>query len=494
MSIKPQYATYRYTSELCQVTAQSIVECRLQSGEISSVLTVYAHAVPEELTCADGEVKYSGKLYMTVVYRDLDGKICRAERGAEFYHKANHEGIVPTSFARAVFKTEGIKHRREGSGFYISVVVQADLTVYGTKERECLIEGENLIARPVKSELVKTLCVSGETEEEDSFEIDGIDDLLLHVERAEVAQCFVANGKVSLIGEIVMELLALKGERLCSYERQVPFNVELPVEDCSDKLPVLPKVETKSATLNLTTDEETGKCRLHAALTLRSECLLYITESVDCVDDVFSTECELELKKEKTSSKYLTGVQRFTERIGGTVSTSLSYDGDFSVLAVTNPSVEITCKKKENGREAEGYVEAEAILQTEDGVKSAKISLPFLFPLQADGEEVKVEGRIYGLSLRRIGGKLEGDGTLKVSVASYTYKQSEYVCLAREGRAYEKNCQAISVFVPTEGDGLWEVAKKLKCSQEDVLKNNPELKFPVQKGERLFIYRCLADE
>ena len=494
MSIKPQYATYRYTSELCQVNAQSIVECRLQSGEISSVLIVYAHAVPEELTCVDGEVKYSGKLYMTVVYRDLDGKICRAERGAEFYHKASQEGILPTSFAKATFKTEGIKHRREGSGFYISVVVQADITVYGTKERECLVGGENLIARPVKSEIVKTLCVSGETEEEDTFEIDGIDDVLLHVECANVAQCFVANGKVSLIGEVVMELFGMKGERFCSYERQIPFNVELPVEDCADKTPILPKVEVKSSNLHLTTDEETGKCRLHATLTLRSECLLYILESVDCVDDVFSKDCELEIKKEKSRNRYLTGVQRFTERIGGVVSTSLSYDGECSVLAVTNPSVEITCKKKENGREAEGYVEAEAILQTEDGVKSAKVSLPFLFPLQADGEEVTIEGRIYGLSLRRVGGKLEGEGTLKVSVSSYAYKESECVCAVKEGRAYEKNRRAISVFVPTEGDGLWEVAKKLKCSQEDVLRNNPELKFPIQKGERLFIYRCLADE
>ena len=95
MSIKPQYDTYRYTSELCRLESQSIVECRLQSGEIGSVLTVYAHAVPEEITCVDGEVKYSGKLYLTVVYRDLDGKICRAERGAEFFHKAQDEKVTP---------------------------------------------------------------------------------------------------------------------------------------------------------------------------------------------------------------------------------------------------------------------------------------------------------------------------------------------------------------------------------------------------------------
>ena len=94
MSIKPQYAIHRYTSELCRLESQSIVECRLQSGEIASVLTVYAHAVPEEITPVDGEVKYSGKVYLTVVYRDLDGEGIAMLLSASGYDSSNPISIA----------------------------------------------------------------------------------------------------------------------------------------------------------------------------------------------------------------------------------------------------------------------------------------------------------------------------------------------------------------------------------------------------------------
>ena len=86
MSIKPQYETYRYKGEVTRLKAQSIVECRLPGSEIGGVLAVQANATPTECTCADGEVRYGGKLLLSLIYEDGAGKICRAERGAEFFH------------------------------------------------------------------------------------------------------------------------------------------------------------------------------------------------------------------------------------------------------------------------------------------------------------------------------------------------------------------------------------------------------------------------
>lgn len=494
MSIKPQYDTYRYTSELCELESQSIVECRLQSGEIASVLTVCAHAVPEEVSPLDGEVKYSGKLYLTVVYRDLDGKICRAEKGAEFFHKAQDERITPACFAKAVFVTDGIKTRREGSGFYVSVVVRAKIKVYGTAQMEYLSGGEGLALKKGKTEVVKILCVSGETEEEDGFEIDGAQDILLHTEKANVAQAFVANGKASLIGEVTLTVCSLKGEKVLSQERQIPFTVELPVDEWVDKMPVFAKTTVRSALLTVTPDEEKNKSKVAVSLVLYSECLLYFKEEVAIVEDVFSTERNLTVKRAKEGGRYLTNVQTVTERIGGGASLSMAFDGEFSLQAVVNPKAEIACKKTENGVEAEGFIEAETIFACDDGVKCAKLSLPFVFPLQTDSDDVEIDGSVYGLTARKSGDKIEADATLKVCVRTFKTVERSYVNGVEEGEKYEENTSAFSVYVPSEGDGLWELAKKLKCKVEDVEKSNPNLTFPIKGGERLFIYRQLSTE
>ena len=172
MAIKPQYETYRYTGEICRLQSQSIVECRLPGSEIGSVLAIQAKPVPVDCTPDNGEVRYSGKLLLCIVYEDAEGKVCRAERGAEFFHKAEDDGVTPACFAKVAFRAENVQHRREGSGLYVSVIVGADITVYGGKQLEYLSGGDGLIVKKEPVTLYKSLCVSGETEAEDEFEAD----------------------------------------------------------------------------------------------------------------------------------------------------------------------------------------------------------------------------------------------------------------------------------------------------------------------------------
>ena len=180
--IKPQFETYRYIGEMCRVKGQSIVECRLPGSEISSILAVQAKAVPSDATCADGEVQYGGKMLLCIVYEDGDKKVCRAERGVEFYHKAEGDFVTPACFARTAFTCENVTWRREGSGLYVSIVVDADIGVYGTKQMEYLTGGEGLIVKKDLARVYKTVCVSGDTEGEDEFDTDYVGDILLHTD------------------------------------------------------------------------------------------------------------------------------------------------------------------------------------------------------------------------------------------------------------------------------------------------------------------------
>ena len=186
MSIKPHFETYRYTTCVCRTGSQSIVECRLPGSEITSILAIYAKAVPAECVCADGEVRYNGKLFLNIVYEDADRMVCRAERGAEFSHRAENELVTPACFAKAELKTDNVSYRREGSGLYISVIIGADIAVYGTAQAEYLSDGEGIIAKKSPQAIVKTVCVSGEAETDDEFETDYIGDILMHTENVNI--------------------------------------------------------------------------------------------------------------------------------------------------------------------------------------------------------------------------------------------------------------------------------------------------------------------
>ena len=263
MSLKPRFDNYRYVGEICRLRGQSVVECRLPGSEISSILAVYAKAIPADTVCTDGEARYSGRLLLSVVYEDGDKKVCRIERGAEFFHKVEGNLLSPSCFAKTALTSENVNWRREGSGLYISVVVGADVAVFGSKQMEYLSDGEGLICQKKLVTVCKTVCVSGEIENEDEFESDYVGDVLLHSENAIVHRVEVSGGVLDLEGETALHICVLKGDDgICSYERLIPFRMQVPCDEAFGKACVGARVIIKNSHLTAGTDEERGKSKM----------------------------------------------------------------------------------------------------------------------------------------------------------------------------------------------------------------------------------------
>lgn len=490
--VKPQFETYRYVGEVCRLRSQSIVESRLPGSEISSILAVQAKAVPAECACADGEVQYGGKLYLSIVYEDGARKICRAERGVEFFHKKENAAVTPACFARAMLEAENITWRREGSGLYISAVIGADLTVYGTKQMDYLLGGENLIVKKEVEKVCKTVCVSGETEGEDEFDTDYVGDILLHSEKAVVNRVHAGAGQIDVEGEINVHLCVLKSdESLCSYERLIPFKASIPSEEAFGKVTASARVFVKSANISADTDEEKGNSRMVLSYTLLSECYLCVQDEITVAKDAFSTEAEITLKTQKDGGMYLTSHEKRTERVSGAALVSPEIEGEYILQAAVLPRAEISFRKGERGMEAEGAVLAEVLLCSADGNhRSATLSLPFVFPVDIDGEHIEADCMVCGLNVRRKkSGEAEAEATLRLSLRVYEAREWGYISQLEEGEACAKEESAFSVFMTSAGEELWEVSKRLRCAPEELTKSNPELEFPLKAGERIFVYR-----
>ena len=494
--IKPQFETYRYVGEICFIKSQSIVECRLPGSEINGVLAVHAQAVPGESVCMDGEVQYGGKVLLCIVYEDGEKKICRAERGAEFFHKAEDTVVTPACFSKTSLSTENVAWRREGSGLYISVVVDAEHIVYGAKQMEYLTGGEGLTTKKGRAKIYKTVCVSGETEGEDEFDTDYVGDVLLHSERAIVQRVNAAGGQIDVEGELALHICVLKGkEGLCSYERLLPFKISLPSEEAFGNIVSGARVKVKSARLNAGADEEKGASHVVLSYALSAECFLSISEEIVAAEDAFSTTYDMHLKKKKDGGRYLTSQFKGLERVSGVALLSPEVGDEFVLEAAVLPRAEISVRKGDHGLEAEGVVMAEVLLCAADGTRrKSTLSLPFVFKMENCEGEVEADCIVCGLNIRRKkNGETEAEATLKLSFRTYEYREWGYLSEAIVGEEYEREESGFSVFMTEAGEDLWQVAKRLRCLPEDLKKSNPNLEFPLKSGERLFVYRQLKD-
>ena len=78
---------------------------------------------------------------------------------------------------------------------------------------------------------------------------------------------------------------------------------------------------------------------------------------------------------------------------------------------------------------------------------------------------------------------------MKLCVRSYQNGEWEYVSELEEGDAYEVEDCAFSIYLPGAGADLWSVAKKLRCTPEELEKSNPDLKFPLSETDKIYVYR-----
>ena len=489
--MKAQYDSYTYTSEVCRLKSQSIVECRVPGLEIVNVLATQAKAVAIACECLDGEVKYGGKLIVSIVYEDVQKKICRIERGAEFYHKADDGCVTPACFGQVVFHAENITTRREGTGLYVSVVVGAQIDVFGTKTREYLIGGENLVVKKKPAAMIKAFCVSGEVQTEDEFDTDYVGDILLHSERAILSSAVAKAGQIDISGEACVNFCVLKrDDSLCSYERFIPFALQIPCEEAFGNVGVGVRLTVDEITINAACDEERGVSQMNVDIVVKADCTVYVKEEILVTDDAFSLTHEITLKKEKSGGRYLTNCKRMVEHVGGDGVLLGGNTADGALVTAFAPHAEVTCRKTQSGGEIEGVLQADLLIKGEDGgYKRNLLSLPFLFPIGEIDDETEAEAVVSGVSIRKkADGGIAAEGTLKLFVKTYRQIAEEYVCQAEEGEEYPKTNAAFQIFAPREGEDLWQVAKRLKKRTEEVEKCNPDLRFPIQKGEKIFIY------
>ena len=489
---KPQFESYRYVGEVSRLQSQSMVECRFAGSEIGSVLAMQVNVAPGECICKDGEVQYAGKAIISLVYEDGDRRICRAERGVEFFHKADGKEITPACFVKPCFTAENINYRREGSGLYLSAVVQADLLVYGSKQMEYLTGGEGIIGKEAKTIAYKNICLSAETEGEDEFDTEYVGDILLHSETAIANHVSANAGQIEIEGELALNICVLKSDdAVCSYERLLPFRMQVPCDEAFGHIKAGARMQVKSAHLTASTDEEKGKCHIVFSYCLSADCHLHIQEEISAVEDAFSLDGEVLLKSAKDGGRYLTNQLKCTERVNGVAALSPAIEGEYTLQAAVLPRAEIVCKKGERSMEAEGAVYADVLLCGADGThRKAELSLPFVFPIETEGDFAEVDCIVCGLNVRRKkSGETEAEATLKLCVRSYEEREWAYVSEAIEGEKCDKEESAFSVFLPKAGEDLWGLAKRLNCAPEELKKSNPDLTFPLAEGQRIFVYR-----
>lgn len=474
------------------VNGRSVVECRFpQSSDIAEIMAVEPQLCTVLCEVAEGRVNYGGKLVLTIVYSDEEGKLCRMQKGVEFSHYCDDDCLTSSYSGVCALKCDKLTVRREGSSFVVAAIVGASVSVYQTGERVYISSAEGAFVKCEDRQLCSLVTFNGESEVEDEFEADSLIDVLIPSAKAVVLSCECGVGEVTVSGELYLSILAMRKQSPVCIERTVPFKAVVPCDEASVGVCAFACVQINDLTVNATVNEDRGRCNLSLSCTLCVNGWFTTSHSQSVCVDAFSSDCRLTIKNTVENIASCVGIKVYTESVNGlaSVKNKLGYDCNF--CAATLPCVE--CEYNAEDKSAEGVVNCYLIYEQGEELKSTEVSLPFSVPLRgvAEGAQtVVLDVAVSGVSVRlKAEGEAEASANLKISATVCEDRRCDYISQIEEGDKLAQNESAVSVFLPKAGYELWDIAKMLNQSPEAVAKCNPQLTFPLSGRERILIYR-----
>ena len=480
MSVNAQYSSESYVKMIASPRSQSVVECRFSVDGMGEML-----AVGVQVACTGCEVT-SGRLVCTVVYADGQ-KLCRAQKGAEFSHFADDERLAPAQTARCALTCGRATVRRDGSNFVISAVICADCEVYGAAERTAAVSAEGCVLRRERLNFATAVTFSGGCEVEDSFEVAGVGDILMHSAKAVITDCRCGGGGIEASGEIFLSMLAVRGEEPVALDRTIPFTAEILCDEAIDRCNADCAAQISEALVSAKVDEERGRCRIDFAADIALHgCFFQVKEEEAVTDGFIKSGGERLSFAEETVPAY-GDIRVYSERVSGACAAKAPMDSTCAFRATACAAAECTYLP-ESGM-LEGVVTAVLIYTQGGELKSTGITLPFSLKLNGLTGAARIEAAVSGVSVRqRTEGECEAEATVRIVASPKTEGVSRYLTDISEGECAPLREHPIQVIMPSAGQSLWDTAKKLRRTPEEVADACGGVQFPLRGTERIVIY------
>ena len=461
-------------------------------GETAQNATVTGTAYLYGAECNKKEVTYSGKAIFSVVY-EKDKELNQTEAAVEFTFKFP----VEKELKKEVFgslKLSGV--RLEISGGMVDAVAAVTFDGVGfVEEKRNVFAGNDgyILKRETVDYLKRADAIKKTFTVEDEIALQyPVGGIMAHGETAFISSVTAGAGAIIIEGEAEVTLVT-KGLNEAVYKEEkkvIPFRNELlsdevSVEDYTSAVAIV--IDRK---LKALVDEGKETTNVTVELTLEAFAERYERKSVELICDAFSKSRELTLEKDFDEfllpDKFICGEEKINGEMpfGGDAGSKISF-----VASATLSDADVT--SVDGGADISGAVSLCAVCAKETGEYfSLNETLPFNFKVKTAAAGYTGLGlTVTAFNLRLIGGILAYDYVIKYSFTGVTHKKAEYVVSVAEGEARKVSDSAISVYLPEKGDTLWSVAKTLGMSEEEVLKLNSELSFPLGGDERIIIYR-----
>ncbi len=500
MGFEPVYEKICFSKRGVDFKEQIKVESKtdIAVSEISSVLSVSAFTFVEEPEIMSGKACYEGRVNFYVCYLDDQGEVKKVECGAEFKGAFNDAQINANSKAKISVEVNKTEADVSGARFLVSAYLNVKCQTEECMDCPALLSGGNLVVEEKEIEYVKSMGNrTGTYPLEEEFELPySVKEVLFHRVEARITAVQCGIGTIIVDGEGQIDVIMLQKSQkrdIIKESKKVPFRMEIECEDAMPSMNAVAFVKERSFKTDVSVDQEKGVSTVSvlANLCFNAEC--FSKQTITVANDAFSTEKEIELEEQNICFNKDLEQRALEFSVKGRALVGELPVGA-NLVATCGERAEIVKRECAEGTiGVAGVMHAIAFFTDNDGrVFTRKIEIPFEVNEQLNSycSSVTTVVKIRG-GETKILSLTEVEGTFDVCISVYPKEQrvERVIKSAKEKGDLPVKEGAISVYISTEGENLWSLAKRLKVSPEALVQTNKELCFPLTGNERIVIIR-----
>jgi len=474
---------------------QTAVKFRMfcKEDNVESVLAMDIVPLLNTLNVEEGWVDFSGKITTKLLVKEQNGVIGGMSYTVDVTDKFSNEMLTKDSVVVAAMEVVEQETTVEGAEVTVNLVVDTQFRLY-QKMTLPLLEGGNIECRysdvdygKVMGQIDNTFNVSTELEIKDD-----IARVLSSQSNAIVRFASILNNIMTISGQVVLSLVYLPTDSDIPKCVLLPFDFTEEMEVPQDGIAMIDLI-TKSTKIRLEVFEDQKNSVFSVDVAILARGVIVANDKQSVVTDCYSTVSCLSMVNTTLETTLSKGLYVNEEEIADKI--QINRENDWQYCGLFSPIITILkTQAKQQAVSVAGIVSGDLIFKTQQGYVSQKGEYPFerTFVVQdVDiNDIVEVNAGIVALDSNNIDDFIESQFNVVFNTKVWQNKTLTFVGDVVEGDALEQS-NAIEVSLAFKGDSLWNVAKNLNMSVQDVKNLNPELTDPLEEDQKLLIYHQL---
>lgn len=478
------------TDRVVEFTATGV-----DSGNIARVLGLTADARTVSAEALEGEATYLGRVNFKLLYLDAEGEPKSLDYFADFTDKIKCE-IKAGAMLNGKITVLETDMSTDGE-LKLSAVVEITLYALDKSEDECLVatpedcyEEKKMVEVPA---LIGTKSCEIEVSDEKAVSCD-IKRVLLADASAAVNEIRTGDGMVFVGGDFVALITYYADNEIRVAKYTIPFSEEVMFDGVAlgDRIAAYPTVKTTRVVLSGV--EGDNVLRVESLITVKL--FAFSKRSHNVVKDVFMLTNELEVETGEQNYCSLEKCLFVTDKF--TASAMLNEDRPAvrDIIGVISSQNSIAGSSvSENKLTIEGVVGATILYTDENGFNSVNAELPYSMSFNAElasGADIRISGIVDDISAR-VKRDREIEVMVKLEFAVEVWENCGCTMLKKVviGAEKELNQSAVSVFIASDGDSIWDVAKALSATPKSIISQNPDIEEGLKDGDKVLYFRQL---